>query len=190
VALGLLLVSMVAKAQDGTETRTLTEQYKSLNSQMEVIDGYRTVRLYVMDKFWGTVMDSIRTEHKVRLAAEQEVTELKEKITGLKSKHKDKEAQTADLSEAVDNLNVAGIAFSKGGFIAITFVVIAALAVLLVFALLSTRMSYRAVKDMKRLYENTNNEFDRYKHNAVEKEIKLSRELQDYKNRYSEVDSH
>jgi DNA repair exonuclease SbcCD ATPase subunit len=185
-----LLLSTTVRSQDEVETKTLTEQYKSLNSQMEVIDGYRTVRLFVMDKFWSTVMDSVSAERSERAEAEKEVQKLTQQILTLENKLDAQKEKAADLSDAVDNINIAGLSFSKGGFATAAFVIIVSLAALLVFALLSTRMSYQAVKDIKRLYENTNNEFDRYKHNAVEKEIKLSRELQDYRNRFSEVNSH
>ena len=187
--IGCLLVTFTLMAQEESETKTLTQQYRALSSEMEVIDGYRMVKLYTMDRFWGTVMDSIRVERDLKLAAESKSQEQQTRIKELETQLKGEKSEVSELEDKIDNLNVAGLRFSKGAFVAGSFIVIIALAVLLVLAVLSTRMSYRAVKDIKRLYENTNMEFDRYKHNAVEKEIKLSRELQDYRNRYSQVPS-
>jgi hypothetical protein len=49
------------------------------------------------------------------------------------------------------------------------------------------RTAYRFYHEEKGLHELVFKEFEEYKHTTLEKQIKLSRELQDYRNRMAET---
>ena len=46
----------------GTPPGNLTQQYKNLKGDMEVINGVRMVKMYTMDRFWTVVEDSLKAQ--------------------------------------------------------------------------------------------------------------------------------
>jgi len=50
-----------------------------------------------------------------------------------------------------------------------------------------SKMAFKSARDSKKLSDEVYKEFEDYKHLAVEKSIKLSRELQSMKNRMAEL---
>jgi hypothetical protein len=50
-----------------------------------------------------------------------------------------------------------------------------------------SRVSMYTTRELRKLNESVNKEFDTYKRNSVEKEIKLSRELQNHRNKLAEM---
>jgi short subunit fatty acids transporter len=113
----------------------------------------------------------------------------KSEIAKLKVSLAKVESEKAALALKVDNILVFGKPYSKSGFITFATSVVIALAILIVVLLLMYRMTFRSAREIKTLNEELHKEFDDYKHMAVEKEIKLSRELQNYRNRMSELKS-
>lgn len=167
--------------------QTLQEQYVGLKSEQEVIDGYRMVKLYVMDQFWKTVQDSLQAQRaSVRTSALLSASQAKE-IESLKASLTKIEKSKEELIVGVDNIVVMGKAYPKAGFITVTSFVILGLVVLSVLLFVASRASLITTRELRKLNETMYNEFEVYKHQAVEKQIKLSRELQDYRNRMADL---
>jgi hypothetical protein len=167
--------------------QTLQEQYVGLKSEQEVIDGYRMVKLYVMDQFWKTVQDSLQAQRaSVRASALLSASQAKE-IESLKASLAKIEKSKEELIVGVDNIVVMGKAYSKAGFITVASFVILGLIVLSVLLFVASRASLITTRELRKLNETMYNEFEVYKHQAVEKQIKLSRELQDYRNRMADL---
>lgn len=167
--------------------QTLQEQYVGLKSEQEVIDGYRMVKLYVMDQFWKTVQDSLQAQRaSVRTSALLSASQAKE-IESLKASLAKIEKSKEELIVGVDNIVVMGKAYPKAGFITVISFVILGLVVLSVLLFVASRASLITTRELRKLNETMYNEFEVYKHQAVEKQIKLSRELQDYRNRMADL---
>jgi protein-S-isoprenylcysteine O-methyltransferase Ste14 len=98
--------------------------------------------------------------------------------------------EKAALSEAVDGIRIFGTMYSKAWFVSVTGIVGAGLVVLSVMLFLMYRVAFGTSQESRKLNEALYKEFDDYKHQAVEKHIKLSRELQDYRNRLADLKSH
>jgi len=179
--------SNTEKAEPSQGKQTLQEQYIGLKSEQEVIEGYRMVKLYVMDQFWKTVQDSLQTQRaSVRAAASRSIAQAKEielLKTSLSKVEKSKEA----LIVGVDNLVVLGKSYPKAGFVTVVSFVFLGLLVLSVLLFIASRASYITSRELRKLNESIYHEFELYKHQAVEKQIKISRELQDYRNRMTDL---
>src|SRR6185436_16129871 len=111
----------------------------------------------------------------------------KTEIAGLNSSLKKTEKEKQELEARVDGMIVFGKVFPKAGVISVSLIVIAGLLVLAGFLFTVSRVSFYTTRELRKLNENIYQEFDTYKRNAVEKDIKLSRELQNYRNRLSEL---
>jgi hypothetical protein len=49
-----------------TGPQTLRQQYADLKSDLDVINGFRMVKLYEMDQLWRVVEDSLKSKIKTR----------------------------------------------------------------------------------------------------------------------------
>jgi len=166
---------------------TLPQQYKNLKEDLEIIDGYRMIKMYTMDRFWTVVEDSLRTQKSKYRESIAVINKQKSEIAGLNSSLIKIEKEKQELVAGVESMNVFGKSFSKAGVISVSLIVIGSLLVLAGFLFTISRVSFYTTRELRKLNENIYQEFDIYKRHAVEKEIKLSRELQNYRNRLSEL---
>lgn len=167
--------------------QTLRQQYANLKSDLDVINGFRMVKLYEMDQLWRVVEDSLKAKRAsinegIALARQQA-----SEIETLKAQVARTETEKAELEAGVANLNAFGMSFSKGGFVTFATFLVIGLIVLAGVLLVISRMAFKASRESKKVSDEVYKEFEDYKHQAVEKNIKLSRELQSLKNRMAEL---
>lgn len=170
-----------------TGPQTLRQQYATLKSDLEVINGFRMVKLYEMDQLWRVVEDSLKTK---RAAINEGLVVVKQQaaeIETLKTQVAKTEGEKRELVSGVTNMNVYGISFSKAGFVTFATVLIIGLIALAGVLFVLIRMAFKASRESKKVSDEVYKEFEDYKHVAVEKSIKLSRELQSLKNRMAEL---
>ncbi|HEU5290522.1 MAG TPA: hypothetical protein VFU05_07780 [Cyclobacteriaceae bacterium] len=168
-------------------TPTLTQQYKNLKSDLELINGFRMIKMYTMDRLWTVVEDSLRAKKAIYQESVAVIAKQKAEIAGLNSAVAKIEKEKLELESQVDNILVFGKSFSKASVISVSLIVIIALLALAGFLFVAGRVSYFTTRELRKLNENLYQEFDNYKRNAVEKEIKISRELQNYRNKFMEA---
>lgn len=170
-----------------TGRQTLRQQYAHLKSDLDVINGFRMVKLYEMDQFWRIVEDSLKSKRAainqgIVLAKSQaaEIETLKQQVTTTENEKK-------ELASNVANINAFGMSFSKEGFVTFVTTVIIGLLILAGVLFVISRMAFKSSRESKKVSDDLYKEFEDYKHVAVEKNIKLSRELQSLKNRMAEL---
>lgn len=167
--------------------QTLRQQYATLKSDLEVINGFRMVKLYEMDQFWRIIEDSLKDKRAAIsagvLLAKQQAAE----IETLKTQVAKTEGEKEELVSGVTNLKAYGMTFSKGGFVTFATSVIIGLIILAGVLFVIGRMAFKSSRESKKVSDEVYKEFEDYKHQAVEKNIKLSRELQNMKNRMAEL---
>lgn len=186
-----VLVAFISFASDGRlkEKAVITEQYRQLLEGVEVIEGYRMVRVMEVERLWKAVQDSLRGGQELRDRTQQEVAGLKEAVAQQENQLQKTRAQTEELSGAVESFTVFGIPMKKSFYRTLSLAVTAILLVVIVGLVITGRLNVKAAAEARKMYEDLYHEFDRYRHSAVERQIKLSRELQDYRNRQSELKS-
>ena len=166
---------------------TLTQQYKYLKEDLEVINGFRMIKMYTMDRFWNIVEDTIRAKKAMYKESVAVISKQQAEIASLNASLQKIEKEKVDLASGVDNILVFGSPFPKASVITVSIVIITALLVLAGGLFVMGRMSYFTTRELRKLNESLYQEFDNYKRHAVEKEIKISRELQNYRNKLSEA---
>jgi len=170
-----------------TPAGSLPQQYKNLKADLDIIDGYRMIKMYTMDRFWTVVEDSLRTQKSKYKESIATIANQKAEIAGLKSSLKKTENDKLGLETRVDGMIVFGKVFPKAAVISVSVVIIIGLVLLAGILSSISRVSFYTTRELRKLNENIYLEFDTYKRNAVEKEIKLSRELQNYRNKFAEA---
>lgn len=177
----------VAQAVQPAPPSSLRQQYANLKAQQEVINGFRMVKLYDMDQLWRVIEDSLRTKRTAINEGFAVVSKQAAEIKTLKEVTAKLESEKQALASGVDNILVFGKPYAKAGFV--TFVTCLVIALLVACGALFVlgKIALKSSKDSQKSHEDLYKEFEDYKHLAVEKNIKLSRELQSLKNRMVEL---
>ncbi|QOI97704.1 MAG: hypothetical protein HRU69_09445 [Flammeovirgaceae bacterium] len=170
-------------------TGPLTQQYQNLLATAEVIEGYRMVKVYEVDRVWKAVTDSLKEIKAAVSDVKSSNTSLQVTIKALEDKLAKSETAHTDLIFAGSHIRVFGRDFKKSSFITLVLISITALIACIASLLIMGKVNYKACRDARKLYEDLYAEFDQYRHSAVERQIKLSRELQDYRNRQMDLRS-
>lgn len=167
--------------------QSLRQQYAHMKSDLDVINGFRMVKLYEMDQFWRVVEDSLKVKRAAINRGELLVKTQAAEIDSLKQQVARAENAKQELVSNVANINAYGMTFSKEGFVTFVTTVIIGLLVLAAALFVISRMAFKSSRESKKVSDDLYKEFEDYKHVAVEKNIKLSRELQSLKNRMAEL---
>jgi hypothetical protein len=169
------------------QKQSLNQQYQNLSSTCETQEGFRMMKLYKMDQFWKVVQDSLQAQRASVANAKTSVEEKAREIASLKALQKASKEQVAQLETEVGSLILFGREYSKGAFVMLAGMTVLLLSLLSTFLVIVSRSAYKSYTEEKNLHESVFNEFENYKHAAIEKQMKLCSELQDYRNRFNEM---
>lgn len=198
VMIGLLSLATIlcAKANDPESAPadpntqpSLKDQYDDVESDIATYDGYRMLKAYKVEDLWKAVTKTIEDKDAALAAEQQKTADLNQKIQGLNQTIANKDHAVDGMEYAGTHINVLGMGFYKPVFVAAAGIVIAGLIAIIISLLLTTRAHQQKKDEIKKLYTDLFSEFEVYKHNAIEKHIKVSRELQDYRLRVEEMTS-
>jgi hypothetical protein len=191
ILLILLFVASLAYAQPAVKAIEdkelgLQERYQVMKAGSQTYENYKVIRENILDGFWKITLDSVRDIKKTLAASNAEIGSLKIEIQSLKDSIKTQQASVEDILFDSTHINVLGIPFSKSVFIVIVASIIGALIFLV--ATVFARMKYlNSLANEKALIATSiTNEFEEYKKKALDKQTKLSRELQNERNRIFE----
>jgi hypothetical protein len=178
------LVTFFAQAQD---SETLTKSFNTIKDKAQTFKDYKVIKQTTLDAFWKSVEDSLA---KQRLAITQQQTEINSFNARMDQQNVEiarREAAAAEMEFDSEHITVAGIAMHKAAFISVFFISLAVLAGLLILSFIRSQLLSRSLKEKAETMLILTSEFEEYKHRALEKQMKISRELQDERNRMAEV---
>jgi VIT1/CCC1 family predicted Fe2+/Mn2+ transporter len=191
IILILLFVASLAHAQTASKAiedkeLDLRERYEVMKAGSQTYENYKVIRENILDGFWKITLDSVKKIEMTLAASNAEIASLKIEIQSLNDSIKSQQASVEDILFDSTHISVLGIPFSKSVFIVMVASIIGALIFLVttVFA----RMKYlNSLANEKALIATSiTNEFEEYKKKALDKQTKLSRELQNERNRIFE----
>lgn len=197
------VASAQGTAKEGTPAdNSLAKQFKNLkdnaNSYVENNRTYKVVNVKALDAFWKSVQDSMEAREKALVAAgkerDEELAKAKENIQqqnsqleAIKKQYAAKEQEVQQSAYNVANLSVLGIDMEKQNYVILSFAVIITLLILLGIFLMQYRSSKMVAVEKQKAFEEIDQEYNEYKKNAREKELKVKRELQTEMNRIDEL---
>lgn len=185
----LVSVSSLLALDPASDNPTLVQQFQSVREQTEVIESFRMLKAYQVENFWKSVQDTLKQKDETLAEFRVSLAQLEGDIASLRTTVQQKDAVVEDKEFAGAHISVLGMDLSKSGFVKSFFIIIISLLVLIGVAIWAFRMSFLSARESRNLYDEVCQEFDTYKHRMVEKEVKLLRELQDYRNRVTELKS-
>jgi len=169
------------------DSQSLRERFVLLKSRSQNYQQYKVINESVLDGWWKIVTDSIQAKQQLVHQTKAEVLRLQSELNQSKETLKQKEASMSEVEYASTHINVLGINFDKSVFTVFVGVIVLMLGVAIAFLVYSLRMARQNMKTKSDLAESITNEYEDYKRKAMEKQTKLSRELQNERNKLMEL---
>lgn len=191
IAIAILTTAVSSlHAQQETEalegSYPLNDRFQLLKSKSQNYREYKVIRENVLDSFWKIVRDSVASKEAALASKDQNILSLKKTLAETQTALKEKEASMEEIVHDSTHITVLGISFSKGAFITIVAVLVGVLVLLLALVTGRLKMVNNGMRERADAFTSLSAEFEEYKRKAMEKQTKLSRELQNERNRLSE----
>ncbi len=191
----ILTTTLVAVAQPAAEqalekdSKTLSQRYMLMKEKSETFNEYKVIKEYILDGMWKITRDSISALDGKVMEARDEASRLQQELNTALAAVKHKEESMADVEFASTHISVLGIDFTKNFFVGLVGAIFLGLLLLLGLATGRLKMMYQSLKDKIDAENLVSSEFENYKRKALEKQMRLSRELQDERNKLAELKS-
>lgn len=165
----------------------LQDRYQVMKNNSQTYEDYKVIKEYILEGFWKITTDSFQLKQNQLAEAKQRITTLETELMNSQNELKNHLAGVEGLVYDSKHIAVFGIPFNKGVFLVIVAAMIAGLVVLVVaiagrMKLLNSEMTEKAL-----IAQSISLEFEDYKRKALEKQTKLSRELQNERNKLVEM---
>lgn len=194
VFLCLVFVSIVAityaqqpvqKAVDDNNL-SLDARYKEMKSASQTFKDYKVIKETVLDKVWKIATDTIAKTEQQLVQAQTEIDGLKEELSAMRNAISEQEASIKDVVYDSTHISVLGIPFLKSIFILLVAAIIGGLAFLISLVFARMKIANSLVKEKTLIADSIAHEFEEFKKRSMEKHTKLSRELQNERNKWQE----
>jgi chromosome segregation ATPase len=183
---GSLAYSQPASKAVEDKNLNLNERFQEMKSGSQTFKDYKVIKESVLDKVWVITADTIKRKEQRLSDAKSQIASLQEE---LKSTRNSMEAQQASIKDVIydsTHISVLGIPFPKGIFLILAAAIIGGLAFALSLFLARMKMLNGQVKEKALIADAITNEFEEFKKKAMEKQTKLSRELQNERNKWQD----
>ncbi|WP_086477914.1 MULTISPECIES: tRNA (guanine-N1)-methyltransferase [Arenibacter] len=182
-------------AQDGEEQEVLSLDGGPISSQFEYLttksgpyraEGirYRVVKEVNLNKLRKNVSDSINEFNERAAQLRTTIASHEETIESLNKQLEETTNNLAAVTEEKDNMSFLGFNTSKGTYNAILWTIIGSLLLLLLFFIYKFRNSNILTQEAKQSLSEVEKEYEDHRRRALEREQKISRQLQDEINKY------
>ena len=191
----VILIVTLSLQTTQAQTTNSTEDKLSLNSgtidnQFEFVirrsnswQDYKTVKKTWLYALKSHTMDSLKAVHKNLADTKAIVKTQADEITNLKASLSNTESTLSSTNEEKDNISLFGIQTSKASYKILMWSIAAGLLALLLFFIYKFKGSNSATREAKLKLSEVESEFEDHRRNALEREQKVRRQLQDELNK-------
>ncbi len=184
-------------AQD-SQQQELSLDKGTIDSQFEYVykksgnyraDGkrYEVVRIISLDKLRKNVIDSLNAQYKNAAALQATIDGHEATISSLNKKLDETTNNLTSVTEEKDSMSFLGIQVSKVTYNSILWSIIAGLLGLMLFFMYKFRRSNILTQEAKTNLSELETEYEDHRRRALEREQKISRQLQDEINKYKKT---
>jgi len=179
----------IVAAQVAVEDKTLSlqERFLIMKSKSQTYGDYKVIKEVVLDGVWKITRDSINGRKATMTTAKATIANLKAEGDSLKTALQQKEASVEGILYDSTHISVLGINMGKQFFIGIVAIIFAALTLAILFVTGRLKLMYSSIKEKADLVSTINGEYEEFRRKALDKQTKLSRELQNERNKLAEL---
>jgi septal ring factor EnvC (AmiA/AmiB activator) len=182
-------------AQEEGETDNLSLDSGPISNQFDFIakksgnyraDGvrYEVVKESNLFKLRKNVLDSLNAVNKKTIELKATIAEHETTISSLNKKLGETTNNLASVTEEKDSMSFLGLGVSKGTYNTILWSIIFGLLGLMLFFMYKFRRSNVLTQEAKTALSEVEEEFEEHRRRALEREQRISRQLQDEINKY------
>jgi len=197
LVISLLAFNLQYAQEDGAQ-ETLSLDSGSIDNQFEYVykksgnyraDGkkYEVVRTISLDKLRQNVLDTLNAFNKRQSELKGTIAGHETTITGLNKKLAETTNNLASVTEEKDSMSFLGMLVSKITYNTILWSIIAGLLALTLFFMFKFRRSNVLTQEAKSNLSELETEYEDHRRRALEREQKISRQLQDEINKYKKA---
>ena len=165
------------------ENHSLHERFLYMKARSQSYGAYKVVKESVLDGVWKIAQDTIAAKEASIKLIQANTNKLKGELNQSLETVKAKEKSMEEITYASTHINVIGIDFNKGTFITTAAVIVAGLLVMLGLLIGRMKLQSNSLSERNLAVSALTHEFEEYKQRAMERQTKLSRELQDERNK-------
>ena len=169
------------------EKLELKERYQVMKTNSQTYEDYKVIKEFILDGFWKITLDSISRKEAQLIEVRQKVTDLQAELAESHQQLAQQKASVEGITFDSEHISVLGVHFGKGVFLLIALVIIAALITIIIAVTARLKILQTSVKDRAQVADSLSHEFEEYKRKALERQTKLSRELQNERNKLVEL---
>lgn len=170
-----------------TKSNQLNDRYLLMKSSSQTFQDYKVIKEVVLDGFWRQVLDSVRSQKNSMREATEKITQLEASLHAIEATLKKEHEEAAEIIHASTHISVLGIEFKKSVFLTILTFVLAAFVIGVGLIIAKMKMMSTNMKEKILIADLVTKEYDDFKRKALEKQTKLSRELQNERNKLEEL---
>ncbi len=195
IALLALLTVNLHYAQDDANTELLSLDRGPITSQFDYIykksgnyrsEGkrYEVVRIISLDKLRQNVLDTLKVYNKKEGELKTTISGHETTITSLNKKLEETSGNLVSVTEEKDSMSFLGMQVSKATYNSILWTVIGGLLGTLLFFIYKFKKSNSLTQEARTNLSELEVEYEDHRRRALEREQKISRQLQDEINKY------
>ena len=165
---------------------SLSQRFQEMKAAAQTFKDYKVIKESTLDKVWSITNDSINMKEHQLKEAKSEIITLRGELETNRNSIKVQQAYIQDFVYDSTHITVLGIPFSKAFFILLTAVVIGGLSFVISIYFARVKVLNRLVKEKALIADSISQELEDFKKKAMEKQTKLSRELQNERNKWQD----
>lgn len=164
-------------------------EYLTSNSGNYNANGirYEVVKLTFIEKLRQNVLDSLKVYNKKAAELNSTIAESEVTINTLNKKLEETSNNLMEVNEEKDSISFLGIMIAKGTYNFMLWTIITGLLLLLLFFIYKFRQSNILTQEAKSGLSDLEMEYEDHRRRALEREQKISRQLQDELNKHKKT---
>lgn len=171
------------------DNQTLRERYLLMKTKSQNYQEYKVIKEHILDGMWKIVLDSVTAKQAAINKSQAEIKQLQAELTKNIDALKAKEDSMKEIVHASTHITVLGIDFDKGFFAGMMGVILLLAGLGIAAVVYSMKILRRNLAEKEELANSITSEYEDYKRKAMDKQTKLSRELQNERNKLQELGS-
>jgi hypothetical protein len=162
---------------------TLQNRFDLMKTTSQTFQDYKVVKEVVLDGVWKISQDSVTRLKGALVTQRASIVQLEKSLSDERSLIEKVRASQQGLEYDSTHISIFGVSFGKTLFVSGVFIVLLGLLGLLGGLFGKLKLISSEAKETRDLLNFSTHEFEEYKKKSLEKQAKLSRELQTERNR-------
>lgn len=165
------------------KTMTLQDRYVSMKKSSETFQEYKVIKEGILDGMWRVTLDTIKNQKAKFTNANEVIAQLENEVATQKAAVAQIQASMETVVYDSTHISFFGISLTKSLFITLVLLIVVGQFIAIGAITGKLKLMYTSMKEKIETVNLLSQEYENYKKRALEKQAKLSRELQTERNK-------